>query len=535
MITKKILPIILIILFITTPLLPVLATNFDPGFIISDFEYTDYNSMSLNDIQIFLETKGSYLAGYKVSDVDGKTKSAAEIIYRAANENKISPKYLLVLLQKEQSLIETGNPTQYQLDWATGFARCDDPVACAPEQVSEYQGFAKQVDRAAWRNRFYIDNAQNGWLKTINTDYQIDGYKITPVNQATANLYNYTPHYNGNYNFWKIWNRYFAKNYPDGSLLQADNADIYVIENGIRRPFKDNAAFTSRGYEKGKIITISKNDLIKYDLGAPIKFPNYTLMRAPDKAVYLLVDDKKHKIISPEVFKKLGFLSDEVIDLSEKEISEYTDGADLTMESVYPLGALLMDKATGGVFYVENGVKNPIWSKEILKSNFAKEKVIKTTAEELNKFKTGVPVKFKDGELVKVKGNPAVYVISDGKKRPISSGNVFLALGYQWKNIIEIDGKILEKLHSSGAPLDIGAKLDENAELTDGSLIKATGKATVYLVENKVLRPILSEKIFISAGFKWENIKNVSDKIIGLYSIGNAVDEKYSKSKLALN
>ncbi|MFH0856965.1 MAG: hypothetical protein V1860_03650, partial [bacterium] len=469
------------------------------------------------------------LANFKTTDIDGKVKSAAEIIYRSANDYKISPKYLLVLLQKEQSLIETAKPTQYQLDWATGFARCDDPVACAPEQVAEYQGFAKQVDRAAWRNRFYIDNAKNGWLKTTNTDYQIDGYKINPVNQATANLYNYTPHYNGNFNFWKIWNRYFSKNYPDGTLLQAGDGDIYLIENGIRRPFNNTAAFTSRGYTKEKVIVVSKNDLIKYDKGSAIKFPNYTLMRAPNQAVYLLIDNKKYKIISPEVLKKLGFISDEIVNLSSEEIDEYPDGTDITMETVYPLGALLMDKATGGVFYVENGVKNPIWAKEILKTNFAKEKVIKTTVEELNKFKTGAPVKFKDGELVKSKGQPAVYVISQGKLMPITSGQVFEALGYQWKNIIEMDGKILEKLHPLGERLDIGANEEAKSELTDGSLIKTASKAAVYLMENKTLRPFLSGKVFEDMGFKWKNIETVPEKNIALYSQGEPVDENYTK------
>ncbi len=531
---KKFLSLSLIILFAITPLSPVFANDFDPNFIISDVEYTDYDSMSLGEIQLFLESKGSYLAGLETGDIDGKTKSAAEIIYRSANDYKISPKFLLVLLQKEQSLIETANPSQYQLDWATGFARCDDPVACAPEQVAEYQGFDKQVDRAAWRNRFYIDNARNGWLKTVNMEYMIDGYKITPVNQATANLYNYTPHYHGNYNFWKIWNRYFSKTYPDGTLLQANDGGIFLIENGIRRPFANSAAFNSRGYQKEKVIPVSKNDIIKYGLGAPIKFPNYTLMRAPDGAVYLLVDDTKHKIISSEVFKKLGFLTDEIVDLSAEEINECADGTDITMDTVYPLGALLMDKATGGVFYVQNGVKNPIWAKEILKSNFPKEKVIKTAADELNKYKTGAPVKFKDGELLKIKGRPAVYVISEGKLRPIVSGQVFEALGYKWKNITEIDGNILNKLHPAGKAIDIGKAEENPAELTDGSLIKSAGKAAVYLLDKKTLRPILSGKIFENLGFKWSDIKNVQDNTIALYSIGEIIDESYNKTKLAM-
>ena len=215
---------LIIILCILSPVLSLTAKaiDFNPNYIISDFEYLDYDSMNKSEIQFFLESKKSGLANYKTEDIDGKIKFASEIIYRAANDYKISPKFILVMLQKEQSLIETEIPTAYQLDWAMGYARCDDPVLCSPENVAEYKGFAKQADRGTWRQRFYLENSHKAWLKNANAAYEIDGTLITPVNQATANLYNYTPHLHGNRNFWKIWNRYFSKNYPDGTLLQIE-------------------------------------------------------------------------------------------------------------------------------------------------------------------------------------------------------------------------------------------------------------------------------------------------------------------------
>lgn len=525
---------ILIIIYLSSHafLLTAKASDFNPNNIITDFEYTDYDSMNLDEIQYFLEQKGSYLAMYKTEDVDGKIKNAAEIIYRSANDYKISPKFILVLLQKEQSLIETASPSQYQLDWATGFARCDDAVLCSPENVAEYQGFAKQVDRAVWRQRYYIENAYKDWLKSANSTYDIDGYKITPINQATANLYSYTPHYHGNYNFWVIWNRYFSKNFPDGSLLQSEsNAGVWLIDNGARRPFANKAAFSSR-YDKNKIIAVSENDILKYEIGVPIKFPNYTLMRDPDKNIYLLIDDKKYKIVSPEVFKKLGFISDEIIDLEYEEIKEFSDGENITMDSLYPLGELLRDKKTGAVYYVKNGIKNPIWHKQILKANYPNKHIIDVDQEEIEKLAAGWPIKFKDGELVKGSESPAVYVISNGQRRPIASGRVFEALGYKWENIITADQKIVEALHPLGEIIDIGQD-DDAEEIEEGSLVKMDGSPAVYLVENKMLRPILSGQIFEMLGFKWEKIKKISENIAALYNTGNLIDENYINSKLA--
>lgn len=528
---------LIIILCILSPVLSLTAKaiDFNPNYIISDFEYLDYDSMNKSEIQFFLESKKSGLANYKTEDIDGKIKFASEIIYRAANDYKISPKFILVMLQKEQSLIETEIPTAYQLDWAMGYARCDDPVLCSPENVAEYKGFAKQADRGTWRQRFYLENSHKAWLKNANAAYEIDGTLITPVNQATANLYNYTPHLHGNRNFWKIWNRYFSKNYPDGTLLQIEGEPaVYLIANGVVRPFANRAAFSSRGYTPNKIIAAAASDLSRYNMGSPIKFPNYTLMRASNKTIYLLVNDRKHKITSPEVFKKIGYIEDEIIDLTDVELAEYETGAAITMDSVYPMGALLRDKATGGVYYVENGAKFPIWSRAILKANFSDQKIINSTKEELDKLQTGAPVKFKDGELVKGNASSAVFVISNGERRPIPSGSVFEELGYKWKNIIEIEQKNLESLYPAiGETVETRKDEDDEDEIGDGTLVMATGNPSVYLVEDSILRPILSGEVFVKLGFSWNSIKKLSQEKITAYEIGNIIDESYISSKLA--
>jgi len=530
---KKIFSLAIIAIFIISPF-AIFASEFNPNYIISDFDYEDSDCMGLDEIQHFLEMKGSGLATYKTKDVDGKIKKAAKIIYRSANDYKISPKFILVMLQKEQSLIETANPTDYQLDWAMGFARCDDPVACSPEAMVKYKGFAIQVDRGAWRNRFYIENSHKLWLKQINSTYSIDGYNITPVNQATASLYNYTPHYHGNHNFWKIWNRYFSKNYPDGSLLKAeDSTNIYLITHGTRRKFANMASFSSRGYEENKIITASFSDISKYKNGMEIKFPNYSLIRSPLKMIYLLIDDKKHKIASLEVFKKIGYIADEIIDLPANEINEYPNGSPITMDSIYPLGALLRNDKTGGVYYVENSQKHPIWSKEILKTHYPNKKIIETDAVELDKIKDGGPIKFNDGELVKAIGHPAVYVISNGQRRPIQSGKIFEELGYSWDNIIEEDEKVLNILHPIGEIIEaLQIEKDKNTELEEGTLVKSKTSPMVYLIADKILRPILSEEIFENLGFEWDKIKNISAEILDLYTVGEAIGENYN-SKLA--
>ncbi len=453
------------------------AEGFDPNNIISDLEILDYTSMGLNEIQTFLQNKGSYLATYSCPDAYGMIRKASEIIYNAAANNfdcdgavlsdnptieerqakckkiTISPKFLLVLLQKEQSLIERSTtPTQRSLDWATGYG-CPDSGGCN----SRWQGFGKQVNSAALQFRDYIDNPQYYTYKAGNTytftNTDAEPMTVTPANQATAALYNYTPHvYNGNYNFYKIWQRWFTKIYPDGSLLQASGeAGVWLLQNGLIRPFLSKSALVSR-FDINKIIIVNKSDLDKYEKGTPIKFAQYSLVKSPRGTIFLIVDDKKRGFTSMEAFRKMGFNPEEVVSAAWEDINYYADGPNITATSTYPTGALLQNNKTGGIYYVIDGIKYPLIDKIFLTTKFKSKKIIAVTPAELDGYETAKPYLFGDGELLKTKDSPYTYVISGGKKLLITSDKVFTSLGYKIENVIIVPSSILY-LYEAGTPL----------------------------------------------------------------------------------
>ncbi len=414
---------------------------FSPNYIISDYELGDYNSMTMDDINYFLNRQNGILKYYNTTNPENSEEiSAAEIIYQAAQTYQINPKYLLVLLQKEQSLITNPTPSLKALDWACGYAICDD-CSMTDSVLQEYRGFYKQVMYAAERNRFYIDNKNQPWLFQIGQEYLIDNRIITPMNQATVCLYNYTPHINGNYNFWKIWNKWFTRNYPNGSILkEIGTPGVWLIENGRRSPFITWTAFVSR-YDPNDIVEVQYNDLIKYLEGSPIKFANYAYLRTPDAQVYMLDVDKLRPFVSEEVRRYFGVNPEEIINITWEDAYYYVQGEPITMDSMYPAGALL--KYDNHIFYVKNGYKYPIISEEILKIDFGGQYIIDVSEEEINSLTTGVLVKIKDGILVKTENDNSVYIISEGKRRPIYSAEVFENLGYFWKDIIELSENVL--------------------------------------------------------------------------------------------
>lgn len=443
-------------LFVSTIFIPKFALAFDPNYIISDAELADSQAMDRNQIQAFLE-RGT-LADYKTADWEGTTRYAADIIWRAAQDHDINPRFLLVLLQKEQSLIEDPDPTQKQYDWATGYGVCDS-CSMTDTGVSRWQGFGKQVNSAALQ-------FMEGYLADIEAygltagkygpgvSVNIDSTTVTPFNAATAAMYAYTPHLHGNQNFVAIWDRWFGKEYPTGTLLQAaGEPGVWRIQNGYRRPITSQSALVSR-YNTNLIITVSESILEQYPVGNPISLANYSLVKDEHGGIYLLVDETMRHIDSMEAFRSAGFSEDELIEITDEELTTYGQGSPITVASQDPSGRVLKLKTTGTMFYVKDGIRQVILDPAILTANFPNATVEPAESVDIEQYREGSFVKLPDGTLVRGYDNPTVYVIADSEKHAIDSEQRFTDYGYQWSNIIFVSDDVLN-LHKTGA--DLGA------------------------------------------------------------------------------
>lgn len=191
--------------------------GFRPGLIISDAVFFDSTTMTAAQIDAFLDAKGAAcqpgdmpcLKDYyqttttKAPDtncpggyVGGTNESAGTIIAKVAQACGINPQVLLVTLQKEQGLITITKPGVSRYNKAMGFA-CPDSTGCD----ATYYGFFTQVYKGAWQLQNYTHNPQRYGYKAGVTNQILYhpntacGKKSVYIeNQATANLYIYTPY-----------------------------------------------------------------------------------------------------------------------------------------------------------------------------------------------------------------------------------------------------------------------------------------------------------------------------------------------------
>lgn len=444
--------------------------EFNPNNIVTDSAVEDYNSLTAEEIRDFANAQGGTLDTY----IDPENKMPAYyIIWQTAQEFRINPKFILTMLQKEQSLVTDSEPTQNQYSWAVGYS-CYGGVC-----LDKYKGFTRQIIGMANKimNSYFADLNSKGkhrgnffctftkWCIGYPKETQ-DQQLIIPENKATAALYTYNPYRGGtilnggkigaNYNFWKIWNRWFAQSAvlrPTGTLLKtALNDKVYLIQNNLKRPFASFSAFITR-FSPEEIKIVDPSELEQYQEGSAIKFPQYSLLQNSQGDIFLLVDDNLKKIESMEVFRTLGFNPEEVEIVSDADLVGLKMGAPITITSSYPTGALIQDASTGGVYWVESGLKYPVLAKEIIIANWPGKKIISGHNQELEKYPKMEAIKFKDGTLVKADEGEVVYLIAGGKKLPIADERSFLSRGYKWEKVISTKATALE-IHPTGQSLE---------------------------------------------------------------------------------
>ncbi|MBI2436902.1 MAG: D-alanyl-D-alanine carboxypeptidase [Candidatus Magasanikbacteria bacterium] len=414
------------------------AAEFNPNYIISDAEMQDSHAMDRSDIQAFLDDKGGFISSLQTFDWQGIDRMSSDIIYRAAQDNNINPKYILVKLQKEQSLITDTKPSQKQLDWATGYGVCDTCNMSDPD-IQKYKGFGTQIDRSAGIIRWYYDNMNTqSWIKKANIAYTIDDTTVTPQNNATAFLYTYTPHLHGNENFWKLWQDWFEQIYPDTTLVQVSGEpEIYLIQNGQRRKFTNMTSLVTR-FDPKMILTIPKTELTRYPEGPAISLPNYAIVK--NESEYYLIDyDYKRKFESYETVKQLGYNPDEIIDVTSEDLDAYVAGSVITASNVYPLGRLVRVAENNQLYYIQDGAYHSLYDETIAQINFPNLSIEKIVASEISGLQKGSTTLLKNGTLFGIIGDSKIYVVEKQKKRHIATAEVFVGLGYTWENIIWIN------------------------------------------------------------------------------------------------
>jgi len=573
------------------------VVGFTPGNIISENIFTNSQSMTAAQIQSFLNSKvtacdtngtlrateygrsdlthAQYAAtrGWSappytcLKDYSDGGRVSAQIIYDASQEFNINPQVLIVLLQKEQSLVTDTWPISIQYQSATGYG-CPDSAACD----SQYYGLTNQIRWAARMFRAIMNNSPTWYTPYVLGNNYIQ-YGVSPscggstvniINRSTQALYNYTPYQpnqdslnagygdapgdcdtHGNRNFFLYFNDWFGSPLYGNLVRTIENASVYLVSGNVKYPIADMSTFGAL-YPMGGVTFVNQSYLDTKTTSAVLG----RIIRSSDGTVYFFDAGIKLSFGSCAQVEAYGSSCGQAQLLDDSQINALTTGPGMT--SLYAT-------TSGKLFYITGGEKREVYDNTALSqaglsgsantlnepaiayipygSPVIRADTIITSRQDANKqilnstlaypirssqytaqALTAVTAKQLDDQSIAkltlstnsfddsfVDGSGNIYVLTSDGKKLVPDPSSFQVTP------IQLSTGIINLISGSGA-------------LSNPSLLKTTDNGTVYVIVNGQKRPLVAmEDLKSITGENVPYIGWMSGSLLGSIPTGNII------------
>ncbi|MCI0158204.1 hypothetical protein KNO15_16000 [Leifsonia shinshuensis] len=555
------------------------ARQFDPGDIISDALFFDGGAMGAGDVQSFLASKvASCTAGYTcLKDYRQTTSSKAAVSGRcdayagAANELAstiiakvgaacgISQKALIVLLEKEQSLVSDTWPTAGQYRSATGYG-CPDTAACD----TEYYGFFNQVYNAALQFKRYAATPTN-WNHIAG---RVNAIRYSPnaacgsgnvfiQNQATAGLYNYTPYQPnaaalanlygtgdgcsayGNRNFWRIFTDWFGSTTAATALMRTiSNATVYIVSGTVKYPISSQLILNAYA-PLGPVGYVSQS----YLDGFTTQQTAGRVMRSPGGTIYFTDASIKLPFLSCGLVADYGGQcgTSGYVQLTDEQLSGFATG---------PAMGPVLGTTSGSRYYVTQGSKREILDATSQANAGLPASYNVLTENAVATLPLGQPI-IREGVYALDRGTSTYSYLGNGQRYAVDAGAVgssqvasrsvgslssaslamLPAASTSFAGLVTVSGSSTVSVLADGGRYDWRASgptlttvpvpqafLDtypSKGQIAAGSSIKTSSSATVYLVMSDKLLPVGAwESLVALSGGGTPVISTVPDALV---------------------
>jgi len=234
------------------------------------------------------------------------------------------------------------------------------------------------------------------------------------------------------------------------------------------------------------------------------------LVRAQgEEKVYLIENNQKRWIPSIEVFNAKGYSWNSVQVVNLNQISAISEGTNVqTGSAAVPSLSSQVPQALKNAELLRVNGQEKVYAKidnilrwvpsieafNLYNYDWSKVKIVSSVNQ------------YRESRLIRAQGDSKVYYItSNGQKKWIVNEAVFNSYSNRWDDIVEVSAEELNLYPSV-------------------NLLRAQGEEKVYLIENLTKRWIKTANIFVSKGYKWENIDVVNKTEIAAYGEESAVE-----------
>lgn len=529
------------------------GSQFNPGYIISDVNFYNGTALTADGVQGFLNSRvascsGGYtcLKDYRQATPNMAASSlcpgvyagaasdrASDIIAKVGQACNISQKVLLVLLEKEQSLVSSRSPGPGAYGAATGFG-CPDTAPCDPA----FAGFFYQVYYAARQFQNYAQNPTRwnyraGRINSIlyNPSATCGRGDVFIQNKATAGLYIYTPYQPnaaaltnlygkgdacssyGNRNFWRLYSDWFGNPTTSSSLLRTpENASVYLVSGDYKYPVSSGAVFAALA-PLGPINFVSQQYLdtlvTRHTAGRAIRDPGGTIYFY-DSGIKLPLTSCAQAIDYGASCEADGY-----VQLTDIQASTFVTG---------PVMTNLLGTVEGGRYHISGGVKREILDATSQAAAGIPDGMVVLTENAVADLVVGAPI-VREGVFAQTRGSSNLNYLGAGLRHPVAPGDEpaiggpARTAGSLWATSLDkiaqgpgftgivTDGSSIALVAAEGrfslsggavpaevvpiaVPTAFASSYPAVGSIAAGSFIKSPSKADVYVVMPDTIRPI---------------------------------------------
>ena len=231
----------------------------------------------------------------------------------------------------------------------------------------------------------------------------------------------------------QVWKR------PNRSLIRVKGGyKVYIVEDGVKQWIPSPQVLESQGLSFDDVEDVDQDEADTYGDAEEVCYADGSIVKESDKnEVYVIADGEKKHITDPTAFAALGYNWNNVVVVKPGALGFYRLRTSMKLNSVHPEGALIREKGTNTVYLIEGGKKKPISSLNIFNARRLNwNKVLVISNAQMKKFQLGTTLRYPDGALISINGK--VYVMDKGEKRWVRSGDDLTGAGYSADDVIKV-------------------------------------------------------------------------------------------------
>ncbi len=205
----------------------------------------------------------------------------------------------------------------------------------------------------------------------------------------------------------------------NGQLVrEAATGNVYQVTGG-KKKLVSSFVFNQRKLNPADVLTEINNQLANYTLDTPLLPLKGTLIKGQTDPTVYFVDDDVKRPLTFLVFQSRGFRFGDVVTLPETDLLAIPTG-----EWYWPPdGTMVLIKGNPTVYVMHNGVKRPVTYFVFTQRRLSFSRVVEVTQDEFGHIPNS-PDQYwlppLENTLVKSEADPTVYIILDGIKRPVT-------------------------------------------------------------------------------------------------------------------